>query len=66
MATRRLVLKSVPALVTASLLPVTKATASQDCEYHLKKLAEAMQALHGGEWKVEINHKSKMAIVVKI
>lgn len=65
MATRRLVLKSVPVLVTSSFFPA-KAKASQDCELYIEKLAEAMKALHGGEWKVDINHKSKMAIVVKI
>jgi len=62
--TRRVFLKTAP-LVAASTVMPTNASASDQCDYHIQKLAEAMKALHGGEWRVDINHASKMAIVVK-
>lgn len=64
MTTRRAFLQSIPIIAAATTLPA-KATAVENCDKIGKKLASAMKTIHGGEWRVSINHKSKIAIVVK-
>lgn len=38
----------------------------ESCEFHLKGLAKAMKDLHGGDWKADLNHKLKTALVFKV
>lgn len=65
MATRRIFLKSVPLMAVTSVVPAN--SAEQDSpEYLIGKLALALKTMHGGEWSVNINHKSKVAIVVQL
>jgi len=52
-------------VAATSVLPAK--SAEQDSpEYHIGRLAQSLKAMHGGEWKMEINHKSKIAMVVKV
>jgi hypothetical protein len=64
LATRRAILQSIPLMAASSVLPAG-ANEAEDCEFHLKALALAMKKLHGGEWRVDINHELLMAVVVR-
>lgn len=64
LATRRDILQSIPLMAATSILPAG-ANEIESCEFYLKGLANAMKAIHGGEWRADINHKSKMAVVAK-
>ncbi|MBZ3693224.1 twin-arginine translocation signal domain-containing protein [Phyllobacterium calauticae] len=62
-------------IVTLTMAPETsepdirdflaKATPAELAWYHAYQLAEAMQAIHGGEWKVMLNHNSKIAAIAQ-
>lgn len=39
---------------------------SGECERLARKLADAFARKHGGNWKYEINHDSKFALIVPI
>lgn len=64
MTTRRGFLQTVPIVAATTVLPA-KAAEHESPEYFIGKLAQAMKAIHGGSWKVSINHTSKIAMVVK-
>lgn len=67
MSSRRNFLQTVSTVIVTSPFTVAIATAEEEtCEFHIVRLAQAMKAIHGGEWRVNINHNSKMAAVVKI
>jgi hypothetical protein len=63
--TRRVFLKSVPIVAATTVLPAKSADLDSP-EYHIGRLAQSLKAMHGGEWKVNINHNSKIAMVVKV
>ena len=65
MATRRAILQSIPLMAAVNIVPAD-AREIESCEFYLKGLALAMKAIHGGEWRADINHKSKMAVVAKV
>lgn len=44
---------------------LAKATPAELAWYHAYQLAEVMQAIHGGQWKVMLNHNSKMAAIAQ-
>lgn len=44
---------------------LAKASPVELAWYHAGQLAEAMQKIHGGKWKLKINHNSKMAVVAR-
>lgn len=66
MTTRRIFLQSVPLMAATTVLP-SKAAEQDSPEYFLGRLVQAMKARHGGdgEWKADINHTMKTAIVFK-
>lgn len=64
MTTRRGFLQSVPIVAATTVLPA-KASEQHSAEYHLGKVAVALKALYGGEWKANIDHKAKMAVVIR-
>jgi hypothetical protein len=51
-------------MAATTVLPAK--SAEQDSpEYYIGRLAQAMKARHGGEWRVDINHLMKTALVFK-
>jgi hypothetical protein len=52
--------------VAATTVLPAKSADLDSPEYHIGRLAQSLKAMHGGEWKVNINHKSKIAMVVKV
>lgn len=54
------------ALVSAELIAPEAEDHFCECERLAAKLTEALARKHGGNWKYEINHVSKFALIVPI
>jgi hypothetical protein len=66
MRDRRTFLKSIVPVAVAITLP-KPAEASQDiCQFYADQLGAAMKARHGGNWSVEVNHKTTCAIIARL
>lgn len=52
-------------MAATTVLPAKAAEQDYSPEFYLWMLAKAMKAKHGGEWKVDINHIMKTAIVFR-
>lgn len=55
----------MPLAAATTVLPAKASTEVETCEYHITKLAQAMKAIHGGEWAMKIDHLAKTAMVIK-
>jgi hypothetical protein len=51
-------------MAATKILPAA-ANEIESCEFHLKGLAKAMKDIHGGDWRTDLNHKLKTAVVFK-
>lgn len=60
MSSRRIFLKSIApfaAAVTFPKISESRQVPEEDiCRFHAEGLAQAMKAMHGGEWKVVLRH----------
>lgn len=66
MPNRRTFLKSIVPVAAAITFPKT-AEASQDlCQFYADQLEAAMKARHGGDWSVDVNHKTACAIIARL
>lgn len=66
MSSRRTFLKAAPMVIVSSPFTLAIAKAEDEsCEFYIMKLAQAMEAIHGGEWQLELNHKSQIAMVMR-
>ncbi|MDR2309787.1 MAG: hypothetical protein LBE54_02240 [Brucellaceae bacterium] len=52
---------AAPALAFSA--PSQSMTLEELCDYHVEKLCEAMQKLHGGKWHSHISHATRYALV---
>lgn len=40
--------------------------AQDDTIFYAGKLAAAMRSMHGGEWRLDINHHAKMVVLIQV
>lgn len=69
MTNRRDVLKGVPWCATLLLSSSTSEaessqTLEEECEAQAQKLADCLAQIHGGQWRVEVNHSARFVLVV--
>lgn len=55
-------MSALPPSLTKALAPTNELVA--EAEYRGRQLVEAMRAIHGGEWRIKIDHRVQLAIVV--
>jgi len=54
-------MSALPPSITKALAPTNDLAA--EVEYRARQLVEAMRAVHGGEWRVQIDHDLHLVIV---
>lgn len=61
-------LASVAIVAGPSILPApVRAKDIEDlCEYHAKRLSEALQCRHGGKWRISIDKNVEFVLISKI
>lgn len=68
MQNRRIFLKSIAPAAAALTIPATAEANQQDdlCRFYAEQLGAAMKARHGGDWNIDINHKTACAIIARL